>query len=72
MKTLIFPFVLFLSVMSCNDETVQPVDWNTQRKRCDPQDRVGCICKDGTRLTSIEITACDNNGGFERWICKWD
>lgn len=67
MKTYI---VLLLILSSCTGDT-DPVPYHHQHERCDPPDRIGCVCKDGTRVDDETETACDQNGGFDRWICKW-
>lgn len=41
-------------------------------KRCDPDDRVGCLCKDGSRNNSTDQSSCDNYGGFDRYICRFE
>jgi hypothetical protein len=70
MKNYILPLVLFITLLSCVEENVQPVDLSGQRQRCDPADRKGCFCKDGTRTTSIDQNSCADFGGFERYVCK--
>jgi hypothetical protein len=70
MKTYILPLVTFVLLMSCVQENIQPVDLSDQRKRCDPADRKGCLCKDGSQTSSVEQSSCDAYGGFDRYICK--
>lgn len=68
MKTIAILSLLVLS-LSCDDEQ-DLYSPGANRDRCDPQDRKGCLCNDGTILTSTEVSACDNNGGLKEWICQ--
>lgn len=69
MKKIILALIIIMS--GCyKEEHIEP--GLKGRTRCEPQDRKGCLCKDGTRFTSLDQSSCDNNGGFERYLCRWD
>lgn len=64
-------FVITLALGACY-ETDYPKPNTGGRARCDPPDRIGCVCKDGTRYTNtIDRAACDANGGLDYYLCKW-
>lgn len=68
-KYIVILFLLFFT--SCYEEqvTVHKTPEESGRTRCDPKDRTGCLCKDGSKFDSTDPTACDSNGGIERWLC---
>ena len=72
MKTRIVTVVTFLFLVSCNhlelDDPTPAGPW----ERCDPADRVGCLCNDGSEYASTDSNVCANNGGLKRYICKWE
>lgn len=58
----ILPLLLVAFLISCSEDDPQTV--------CDPGDRIGARCKDGTSSTATGSGACSGHGGVEYWLCK--
>lgn len=59
MKHIIFSAFLFI-FLHCEDQSGD----------CPPENRTGCICKDGTTSTATGRGACSSHGGVKKWLCE--
>jgi len=55
-RTLLFLSAFSVLLSSCEGE-------------CDPSERTGAICNDGTTSAATGSGACSNHGGVDEWIC---
>lgn len=54
--------ILFsMSLVSCDED---------KEYRCDSTNRVGAVCKDGTKSNSVGSGTCSGHGGVDYWLCK--
>ncbi|MBG0860175.1 MAG: DUF3761 domain-containing protein [Bacteroidales bacterium] len=60
-------FVIFCSMCVVLSRCVK-----ASEKGCNESspDRVGAICKDGTRAYTTDPGTCSDHGGVDRWICQ--
>lgn len=59
-KALLLFAIVLLALPSCEDD----------KKECPPSDRVGAVCKDGTKSPATGSGACAGHGGVDYWECR--
>lgn len=70
MKKLIFLFSLFMLLLINSCEPSQKL--SQKEYPCDNvhTQRIGAICKDGTRSNATGSGACSGHGGVNYWLCN--